>query len=50
MQEIFLIVKNNDYEALDQVNDDLSFLIDQTKLTKAFEEVSKTADKVAHFS
>jgi hypothetical protein len=48
MQEIFLIVKNNDLKALAQVTEDLSFLIDQSKLTKAFEEVNKTAEKVAH--
>jgi hypothetical protein len=48
MQEIFMIVKNNNLKALAQVTDDLSFLIDQTKLTKAFEDVNKTAEKVAH--
>jgi hypothetical protein len=48
MQEIFMIVKNNDLKALAQVKDDLSFLVDQTKLTEAFEEVNKTAEKVAH--
>jgi hypothetical protein len=31
------MVRNNDLEAFAQVTDDLSFLIDQTKLTKAFE-------------
>jgi hypothetical protein len=29
--------KNNDHEALDQVTEDLSFLVDQNKLTKAFD-------------
>jgi hypothetical protein len=43
-----MMVKNNDLKALAQVTDDLSFLIDQTKLGKAFEEVNKTAEKVAH--
>jgi hypothetical protein len=41
-----MMVKNNDLEALAQVTDDLSFLIDHTKLTRAFEEVNKTAKKV----
>jgi hypothetical protein len=40
MQEIFMMVKNNDLKALSQVTDDLSFLADQIKLTKAFEEVN----------
>jgi hypothetical protein len=48
MHEIIMMVKNNDHEALDQVTDDLSFLIDQTKLTKVFEQVNKTAEKVVH--
>jgi hypothetical protein len=48
MKEIFMMVKNNDLKALAQLTDDLSFLIDQTKLTKVKEEVNKTAKKVAH--
>jgi hypothetical protein len=48
MQEIYMMVKDNDLEALAQVTDDLSFLIDQSKLTKAFEEVNKTFDEVEH--
>jgi hypothetical protein len=43
-----MMVKNNDHEALAQVSEVVSFLIDQTKLTKAFEEASKTTDKVAY--
>jgi hypothetical protein len=46
MQEIFMMVKNNDHEALDHVTDDLSFLIDQTKLTKVFEKVNKISENV----
>jgi hypothetical protein len=38
----------NDIKAVAQVSEDLSFLIDQTKLNKAFEEVDKKAEKVAH--
>jgi hypothetical protein len=47
MQSIFMMIKNNDLKALAQVTEDLSFLIDQTKLTKAFEEVNKTSKKVS---
>jgi hypothetical protein len=30
------MIKKNDHDALDQVTDDLSFLIDQAKLAKLF--------------
>jgi hypothetical protein len=35
------MIRNNDLQALSQVSDDLSFLVDQDRLYQAFEEVSK---------
>jgi hypothetical protein len=46
MQEIFFMIKNNDVHSLDQVSDDLSFLIDQEKFNVALEQVNKTSEKV----
>jgi hypothetical protein len=46
MQEIVFMLKNNDVHSLDQVSDDLSFLIDQEKFNVAFEQANKTAEKV----
>jgi hypothetical protein len=46
MQEIFFMIKNNDIHSLDQVSDDLSFIIDQEKFNVAFEQGNKTAETV----
>jgi hypothetical protein len=40
------MIRNNDLQALSQVSDDLSFLVDHESLNKAFEEVKKTENKV----
>jgi hypothetical protein len=46
MQEILFMIRNNDFQLLNLVSDDLSFLIDQTKFNVAIEQVKKTAEKV----
>jgi hypothetical protein len=48
MYQLFTTVMDDDLEAVAEISEDLSFLIDQTKLNKAFEEVDITAEKVAH--
>jgi hypothetical protein len=40
------MIRNNDLQALSQVSDDLSFLVDQDRLNQAYEEVNKTEKKV----
>jgi hypothetical protein len=46
MHEIFAMIRKNDLQALSEVSDDLSFLIDPEKHKKTFEEVKKTENKV----
>jgi predicted glycosyltransferase involved in capsule biosynthesis len=40
------MIRNNDIQALSQVSDDLSFLVDQNRFNQAFKEVNKTEEKV----
>jgi hypothetical protein len=46
MHEIFVMICNNDLHSLSQISDDLSFLCDQERLNRAFEQVNKTEEKV----
>jgi hypothetical protein len=42
--KIFVMIRNNDLQALSQVSDDLSFLINEERLNQAFEEVNKSEE------
>jgi hypothetical protein len=50
MHEIFIMIRNKDFQALSQVSDDPSFLIDKDRLNQAFEEMNKTEVKVHQIS
>jgi hypothetical protein len=46
MQKILFMIRNNDLNSLDQVSDDLSFLINRDKFNVALEQGNKTSEKV----